>query len=139
MSLLSIDEANAQLRANSQVLVVPESCQLQACRGRTLASDVKSNIDVPPADNSAMDGYALRRQDWHGPDQALEISQRIVAGTPPVPLMAGTVARIFTGAGIPDGADMVVMQERCRVDGQSVRIEAVGELGVGRSSISSET
>lgn len=129
MSLLSIDEAIARLRANSRVLVVPESCQLQACRGRTLASDIKSDIDVPPADNSAMDGYALRRQDWHGPDQALEISQRIVAGTPPEPLMAGTAARIFTGAEIPAGADMVVMQERCRVDGQSVRIEAVGESG----------
>jgi len=76
-----------------------------------------------------MDGYALRREDWKGSDQPLEISQRITAGSPPAPLKAGTTARIFTGAEIPEGADIVVMQEKCIVDGQSVSMESVGAIG----------
>jgi len=129
MSMISVTEAVARLRASSQVLVGSETVDLRAAAGRVLACDVVSAINVPPADNSAMDGYALRRQDWHGPDQALEISQRITAGTPPLPLTRGTAARIFTGAEIPEGADVVVMQEKCKADGHSVLIEAVREIG----------
>ena len=122
-------EALARLRSGSHVLVNSETVALKAGAGRVLASDIVSAINVPPADNSAMDGYALARQDWHGPDQALEISQRITAGTPPLPLIRGTAARIFTGAEIPEGADVVVMQEKCKADGRSVLIEAVREIG----------
>ena len=129
MSMISVTEAVARLRASSQVRVGNETVELKAGAGRVLASDIISAINVPPADNSAMDGYALARQDWHGPDQALEISQRITAGTPPLPLTKGTAARIFTGAEIPDGADVVVMQEKCKADGRSVLIEAVREIG----------
>ncbi len=129
MSMISVTEAVARLRASSQVLVGSETVDLRAAAGRVLASDVVSAINVPPADNSAMDGYALRRQDWHGPDQVLEISQRITAGTPPLPLTKGTAARIFTGAEIPEGADVVVMQEKCKADGRSVLIEVVREIG----------
>jgi molybdopterin molybdotransferase len=129
MSMISVTDAVARLRASSQVLVGSETVDLRAAAGRVLASDVVSAINVPPADNSAMDGYALRRQDWHGPDQVLEISQRITAGTPPLPLTKGTAARIFTGAEIPEGADVVVMQEKCKADGRSVLIEVVREIG----------
>ncbi len=129
MNLMSVTESLERLRVKSRVLVDTETCALQNCHGRTLASDVKADINVPPANNSAMDGYALRRQDWQGPDQALEVSQRITAGTPPVPLKAGTAARIFTGAEIPDGADLVVMQESCRQDGQSVWMDTVPGVG----------
>jgi molybdopterin molybdotransferase len=129
MSMISVTEAVARLRASSHVLVGSKTVDLKAAAGRVLASDVVSAINVPPADNSAMDGYALRRQDWHGPDQVLEISQRITAGTPPLPLTKGTAARIFTGAEIPEGADVVVMQEKCKADGRSVLIEVVREIG----------
>jgi len=129
MSMMSVAEANERLRSKSRVLVTGETVDLNDCLGRVLAADVVSAINVPPADNSAMDGYALRREDWHGPDHGLEISQRITAGTPPAALRSGTAARIFTGAETPDGADVVVMQERCKSDGQSVLIEVVGDVG----------
>jgi len=129
MSMISVAEANERLRSNSRVLVAGETVALGDCLGRVLAADIVSAINVPPADNSAMDGYALRREDWRGPDHALEISQRITAGTPPAALIKGTAARIFTGAETPEGADIVVMQERCKADGETVLIEVVGDIG----------
>jgi molybdopterin molybdotransferase len=127
--MISVGEAVDRLRQGAQVLVGGEDVLLADGLGRVLASDVVSPIDVPPADNSAMDGYALRREDWHGPDQALDISQRVTAGTPPAPLVLGTAARIFTGAEIPPGADVVVMQEKCSADTHSVRMDSVGASG----------
>ncbi len=129
MSMLSLPDAIRKLLDSSEVLVDIESVELRTCLGRVLAHDVVAGIDVPPADNSAMDGYALRRQDWLGPDQPLVISQRIIAGTPPQALAEGTAARIFTGAEIPAGADVVVMQENCREDGTSVWLQDVRPVG----------
>ncbi len=83
--------------------------------GRVLAEDVVSALHVPPQDNSAMDGYALRVADVPAPGAVLPLSQRIAAGSSGGPLQAGTAARIFTGAPIPAGADAVVMQEDCQV------------------------
>ncbi|MFZ2739054.1 MAG: gephyrin-like molybdotransferase Glp [Burkholderiaceae bacterium] len=83
--------------------------------GRVLARDLISELHVPPQDNSSMDGYALRCQDWADPEAAFPVSQRIAAGTSGQPLQAHSVARIFTGAPIPLGADAVVMQEDCEV------------------------
>jgi len=81
-----------------------------------LARDVVSTVNVPPEDNSAMDGYALRLADLaEGAGSVLRVSQRIVAGRPGEPLQPGTAARIFTGAQVPAGADVVVMQEHCEV------------------------
>jgi molybdopterin molybdotransferase len=129
MSMISVAEAIGRLRATSRVLVGSESCRLKAANGRVLAEDVVAGINVPPADNSAMDGYALRHKDWNSPDQALPISQRITAGKPPEPLKAGSAARIFTGAEIPEGADTVVMQENCSSDGDTVFIRQLGAVG----------
>jgi molybdopterin molybdotransferase len=129
MSMISVAEAHQRLRGSQRLLVGTETAALKDCLGRVLAADTVSGIDVPPADNSAMDGYALRRGDWRGPGEALEISQRITAGKAPGALKAGTAARIFTGAETPAGADVVVMQERCRTDGARVWMEAVGETG----------
>jgi len=129
MSMISVSEAIARLRENSHVRVAKESCELKSCAGRVLATDIVAGINVPPADNSAMDGYALRNEDWKGPNHPLEISQRITAGSPPAPLKVGTTARIFTGAEIPEGADIVVMQEKCTADGQFVSMESVGAIG----------
>lgn len=129
MSMISVTEAIERLRSGCRVLVGTEKVDLRDGLGRVLAADIVSAIDVPPADNSAMDGYALRCEDWHGPDHALQISQRITAGLAPQALKEGTAARIFTGAEIPAGADVVVMQEKCRTDGNSVWIDAIREPG----------
>lgn len=127
--MISVDEALARLRDPVQVLVGSETVDLKSSAGCVLAVDVSAGLNVPPADNSAMDGYALRREDWQGPDTGLAISQRITAGTPPQPLVIGTAARIFTGAEVPPGADVVVMQEKCRTDDQSVWMKSVGPPG----------
>lgn len=129
MSMITVQEAHARLRAKNRIRVDDETVDLKDCLGRVLVADVVSSIDVPPADNSAMDGYALRREDWQGPDHALEISQRITAGQPPAPLKPGTAARIFTGAETPEGADVVVMQEKCKADDNQVFMDAVGNKG----------
>src|SRR5690606_25008223 len=83
-------------------------------------------LQVPPQDNSAMDGYAVRCADVSQAGAVLPVSQRIAAGSVGEPLQPGTAARIFTGASIPPGADAVLMQEDCTAldDGQ-VQINAV--------------
>lgn len=97
--------------------------------GRVLAHTVHAALNVPPLDNSAMDGYALRCADAPAPGVVLPVSQRIVAGSVGQPLQAGTAARIFTGAPIPPGADAVVMQEHCTAleAGKQVRIDTPPE------------
>ncbi|MCI0508896.1 molybdopterin molybdotransferase [Chromohalobacter marismortui] len=94
--------------------------------GRVLAETVTARLDVPPADNSAMDGYALRHADA---GQWLPISQRIAAGYAPAPLAPGTCARIFTGGEIPPGADTVVMQER--VDAPDAQAHMPSDIAQG--------
>lgn len=121
--MLGAEEAIAQLRAAAGLRAKRERVPLARAGGRVLAKPVVSGIDVPPADNSAMDGYALSFQDWPGPDTALPVSRRIPAGTAPGKLEAGTAARIFTGAEVPEGADTVVMQEHTRAEGEGVVIE----------------
>lgn len=73
-----------------------ETLPLAAADGRVLAENIVAGLDLPPWDNSAMDGYALRLADWSG--EPLKVSQRIFAGSAPASLTAGTCARIFTGA-----------------------------------------
>ncbi len=97
--------------------------------GRVLAQDVRSTLDVPPADNTAMDGYALRCADVPDVGTVLPISQRIPAGVVGSPLRPGTAARIFTGAQVPHGADAVVMQEQCEAHEGGVRINSVARPG----------
>ena len=128
--LMPFEQALAQL-LNS---VVPgqsvEPVPLQQALGRVLAEDQRSGLDVPPADNSAMDGYAVRVADLlSASGAALPISQRIPAGVDPQPLEPGTVARIFTGASVPDGADAVVMQENVSLEGDQAVMPV--EVGLG--------
>lgn len=119
MSMLSCDEALRQLLAAAVALPGTEVEQLPlvAACGRVLAEDVVSAINVPPMDNSAMDGYALRSDEVAAAVAAnvsLPVSQRIPAGAAAEALPAGSVARIFTGAPLPAGADAVVMQEEAQ-------------------------
>lgn len=117
-ALTSLDDALAQILAHISPL--PEqSCDLYEADGFVLARDYVSAINVPPLDNSAMDGYAVRRADLTGAGPwTLPVSQRIAAGQMGAPLAAGTAARIFTGAPIPAGADAVIMQEQCTIVAQ---------------------
>ncbi len=115
--LMPLDEAWARLQqALQQHAHVPltERLPTEDALGRVLAEDVVSDVTVPPQDNSAMDGYAVRVADVADmalPGASLPVSQRIAAGHAGVPLQPGTCARIFTGAPVPEGADAVVMQE----------------------------
>ena len=111
--LMSLDAALQRLLAHAAPLPHPESVPVVEADGRVLAQDVESELHVPPQDNSAMDGYALRCVDVTATGVALPVSQRIAAGSHGVPLQPGTLARIFTGAPVPEGADAVVMQEDC--------------------------
>ncbi len=97
--------------------------------GRVLAADVLSLLDVPPADNTSMDGYALRAADVPAAGTVLPLAQRIAAGAVGTPLQPGTAARIFTGAQVPAGADAVVMQEQCEAVDGGVRVNVVPEPG----------
>ncbi len=113
--LLPLDEALQRLAAGAAPhrITAVETVSTFDALGRVLAADVVSSLDVPPADNSAMDGYALRAADAAAAGAVLPVSQRIAAGQVGQPLAAGTAARIFTGAPLPPGADTVVMQEHC--------------------------
>ena len=108
---MPLDEALASLLAKALPVLGSESVSTFDADGRVLAQDVVSALTVPPRDNSAMDGYAVRMADCAAPGAVLAVSQRIPAGSVGGPLAAGTAARIFTGAPIPEGADAVVMQE----------------------------
>ncbi|WP_373090431.1 gephyrin-like molybdotransferase Glp [Zhongshania sp.] len=127
MVLRSVAETLHQLLAD-----VPswgaESRNLAQAQGAILAADVCAHIDVPPLDNTAMDGYALRLNDLDA-GAPLRVSQRIPAGANPCALQAGTAARIFTGASIPAGADTVVAQEDCELVGDMLQVNAVPRLG----------
>ena len=111
--LISLDDALAQLLAHAVVLQRAEEVSTFDADGRVLAQDVVSELQVPPHDNSSMDGYALRCADVVQLGAVLTVSQRIAAGSSGAALLQGTAARIFTGAPIPAGADAVVMQEDC--------------------------
>lgn len=111
--MLSVDEAIARLIAGVEPVAGVETVHLTAAWNRVLAAPVMAPVNVPPADNSAMDGYAFCYADAEQLGLRLPVSQRIAAGQAPAPLVAGTAARIFTGAEIPPGADTVAMQEDC--------------------------
>ena len=121
--LVPLDDAQSVLAQRAQqygTLTETETITIQTALTRVLAETITSQINVPGFDNSAMDGYALRLADCQQQvitDGKIEmrISQRITAGDAPERLLENTCARIFTGAAVPENADMVVMQEQCEV------------------------
>ncbi len=126
--LTPIEDALDLLVAQLPLIVEHENIPLLQAKGRVLAEDCVSEIDVPSCNNSAMDGYAVRVVDLIDESSSLRVTQRIAAGEIGVQLRSGEAARIFTGAPIPEGADAVVMQENCSSSGdqltllQSVRV-----------------
>ncbi len=125
MTILSFDDALDRLLTQAQAVTETEVVPTGAARGRILAKNLVSPINVPPMDNSAMDGYVVRCVDVPAPGTRLPVSQRIAAGHVGQTLVPQTAARIFTGAPIPAGADAVVMQELCTQDGDAVIVNAV--------------
>jgi molybdopterin molybdotransferase len=126
--MLSVDEALERLLARAEPVAVETVPTLEAA-GRVLAADVLAAIDVPPLDNSQMDGYAVRTVDVPAAGTTLPIAQRIAAGQVGAPLAPGTAARIFTGAPLPAGADAVAMQEACSAVGDKVTLNEVPARG----------
>ena len=128
--LKSLDQALVELLAQARPLVGTEEVDTFNADGRVLAQDLVSALHVPPQDNSSMDGYALRCADVPAPGVVLPVTQRIPAGQHGQPLQAGQVARIFTGAPVPAGADTIVMQEDCEPVGEGrVRVNVVPQNG----------
>jgi len=125
--LLTVDEALEVLLAGARPVAEVEEVPTLEATGRVLARAQRSTMDVPPLDNSAMDGYAVRTADVKAPDTKLKVAQRIQAGAVGAALAPGTAARIFTGAPIPPGADAIVMQEFCATDGDAVVVKKVPE------------
>ena len=129
-ALLSLDEALPQLLAQAQALGRTQSVSTFEADGRVLAQDVIAALQVPPQDNSSMDGYAVCAADCAQAGAVLRVTQRIPAGTHGTQLNAGEAARIFTGAPIPPGADAVVMQEDCEaLDGEQVKVNKAVPAG----------
>jgi molybdopterin molybdotransferase len=133
--LMNLDEALALVAAGAAAhsITQTESISTFDALGRVLAADVLSVLDVPPQDNTSMDGYAMRAVDVPAAGTLLPVSQRIPAGHVGQALLPGTAARIFTGGWVPAGADAVVMQEQCEAvagDGWGhVRVNAVPTSG----------
>lgn len=129
-SLKPLDEALAELLAHASPLDGGETVDSFEADGRVLLADAVSALQVPPQDNSAMDGYALRCAHVAAPGALLPVSQRIPAGSVGHALQPGTAARIFTGAPVPPGADAVVMQEDCEaLEDGTVRVNVVPQAG----------
>ncbi|MBU0750734.1 MAG: molybdopterin molybdotransferase MoeA [Gammaproteobacteria bacterium] len=128
-NLLDFDAALGRLLDAAQPLTAIEETPLLEADCRVLAAPLASGLAVPPLDNSAMDGYALRCADVLAAGMRLPVTQRIPAGMVGHPLAPGSAARIFTGAPVPEGADAVVMQERCERDGDDVVINHVPRDG----------
>ncbi len=113
LPMLAVAEALARMLAAARPVTACETSATLEANGRVLAEAQVSSMAVPSADNTQMDGYAVRAADCASGKATLTVSQRIAAGQVGQYLARGHAARIFTGATIPEGADAVVMQEQC--------------------------
>ena len=131
--MLTAQQAIDHLLLHAQTVIESEEVTTQAALGRILAENVNSLVDVPPLDNTAMDGYAVRTADTNVPGAILRLAQRIPAGSIGTQLEPSTTARIFTGAPVPPGADAVVMQEDCILpEGQVEQVQINVTPAVGQ-------
>jgi molybdopterin molybdotransferase len=133
-ALMSLDAALALIEERTATVAEVEPVPLAQALGRVLAEDVIAPFAVPPHANSAVDGYALRFEDLApGEETALSIVGRAAAGHPERRAVGrGEAVRIFTGAVMPDGADTVLMQEDCRIEGDRVLIPPGIKRGANR-------
>ncbi len=132
--LLPVDDLERIISERVTPVAEIEMVAPAQARGRTLARDVEAPIDLPPFDNSAVDGYAVRHADLTPQsDTVLTVAERITAGRAAAqPIARGAAIRIFTGAPMPEGADTVFMQEDVRTDGASVIVPPGLKPGANR-------
>ena len=129
--MLQVNEAVEMLLSQARPLADFEDVALTSALGRVLARPIIAPIDLPPHDNSAMDGYAIAAADvLNHPGVRFKVSQSIAAGEDPRRLEPGSASRILTGAVLPAGADTVVIQENCVIDGDAITIGGAVEQGM---------
>ncbi|MBT3620292.1 MAG: molybdopterin molybdotransferase MoeA [Porticoccaceae bacterium] len=127
--MLTVAEAISRLSVQATPVCKVTAASVKHALGLVIAKDVEALIDVPPADNSAMDGYAFCFQDAVDNHFQLPVRQRIPAGSDPEKLPMNAAARIFTGAEIPAGADTVALQEQCTEHDGVVQLDATSVCG----------
>jgi molybdopterin molybdotransferase len=132
--LMPIAEMERLIETRVASVAEVEEVALREARGRVLARGIVAGLALPPFDNSAVDGFAVRHQDVAGAGETrLTVVDRVQAGAAAAqPLGKGEAIRIFTGAPMPRGADTVFMQEDVRVDGDAVVVPAGLKLGANR-------
>ena len=132
--LLRLDDMERLINERILPIAETERVPLHGARERVVAHDIIAPINLPPFDNSAVDGYAVRHADLHRDGEtALPVSDRLTAGARAnVSLKSGTAVRIFTGAAMPKGADTVFMQEDVTVEGNRVTVPKGLKLGANR-------
>jgi molybdopterin molybdotransferase len=132
--LLPVDEVERIIRERVSPVAEIETVALAAANGRVIARDVVAPIDLPPFDNSAVDGYAVRHADLDATaDTRLAVVERVTAGHAAArSLAAGAAVRIFTGAPMPAGADTVFMQEDVHAERDSVIVPPGLKAGANR-------
>jgi molybdopterin molybdotransferase len=130
-SLLPIVEMQRLIAEGVTPVAEVQNVSLSEALGRVIGSDVKATDDLPPFDNTAVDGFAVRHADLApGVDTRLVVAERVMAGHAAVkPLGTGEAIRVFTGAPMPSGTDTVFMQEDCKVDGNVVIVPPGLERG----------
>ncbi|RLA07905.1 MAG: molybdopterin molybdenumtransferase MoeA [Gammaproteobacteria bacterium] len=121
--LISIKDAKKILFDNASLIDDSEIVSIKNTTGRILSESLIAKISVPSFDNSAMDGFAFAFDGITDNNKKIPISNRIPAGKNPAKLDPNTVARIFTGACIPEGADTVIKQESCQYDNDNLIIK----------------
>jgi molybdopterin molybdotransferase len=127
--LLPIQSAISKMLNQVAAVTESERLELDEALGRVLAEDVVSNINVPPNDNSAMDGYAMRCEYLTKTKQLVLVGTALAGAPFKQKVQAGECIRIMTGAVIPQGADSVVMQENTENDGKSVTFNQIPKFG----------
>src|SRR6185503_4936647 len=131
--LLAIDDVERLIVERVTPVAETETVSLKNAHGRVLAADVVAPIDLPPFDNSAVDGYAVRHADLGEDETRLAIVDRLTAGRAAAQAVGEAQAvRIFTGAPMPASADTVFMQEDVRVDGAAVIVPSGLNRGANR-------
>ncbi len=127
--LTPIDEALRMLLADMETVANTETVAIKRSLNRVLAHAIDAPIHVPGYNNSGMDGYALNSAELQSGSSRLRVSQRIIAGSEGEVLEKGTAARIFAGAPMPPGADAVVMQENCTLEGDTITVHQAVSAG----------
>ena len=132
--VLPVADMERMITERVQPVTETEEVPLAAARGRVMAQAVIAPLDLPPFDNSAVDGYAVRHGDLSTKGETrLPVRGRLTAGSAATaPIGAGEAVRIFTGAPMPNGADTVFMQEDCRLEGEAVVVPAGLKAGANR-------